>query len=221
VLARLYCAWAILSIAGPIAISGLDAQATTRVLVVALLALELGLGRHIVRLSEWIPLRARFVVLGTLLACVVEGFHMISKPVFASLTVARDTPVSVALERYAIDLAFTVPAYLVILAVIERLARYYRYTFWEYVFVMALGQTLGDGGIFFFASAPALLAFLPYPMTNYHALNVLPYLGIQGELSPDRSSSRRRFLAVPLLIGVYLVCGALIKWVGRSLGFEG
>ena len=33
--------------------------------------------------------KTRFIVMGCLLAAVVEGFHMISKPVYASLLVGR------------------------------------------------------------------------------------------------------------------------------------
>lgn len=219
-LGRAYLAWLVLSIGGAIAISGLSPEATTRLGVVALLGLELALREPLLGAAARLPARVRFVLVASLLACVVEGLHMGSKPVFDVLRVTGTTPHAEALERYAIDLAFTLPAYLVIFAVMERFARRYRYSRLEYALAMGLGQTLGDGGIFFFAAAPWMLAFLPYPMTNYHAINVLPYLAIEPTLDPGRAASRRRFLAIPALIATYLACGALIKLVGRALGLE-
>jgi hypothetical protein len=217
---RIYVGWGVASIAAALARSGLDAEATTRLLVLGLLGLQLALRAPVVRLIQRLPTRARFVLSATALACVVEGFHMISTPVFMSLRVDGGTSVPTALRYYLLDLAFTVPSYLVIFAVIERFARAYRYSPWEFVLVMGLGQALGDGGIDFFAAAPWMLVFLPYPMTNYHAVHVLPYFAIEGALDPARPQSKRRFLAVPALIATYFVCGALIKVVGRALGFE-
>lgn len=217
---RIYVAWAAVSIAAALARSGLDAEATTRLLVLGLLGLQLALRAPVVRLIQQLPARGRFVLSATTLACLVEGFHMISTPVFVSLRIDGDTSVPTALRYYLLDLAFTVPSYLVIFALIERFARAYRYSTWEYVLVMGLGQALGDGGIYFFAAAPWMLVFLPYPMTNYHAVHVLPYFAIIETLDPARPRSRRRFLAVPALIATYFVCGALIKVVGRALGLE-
>lgn len=217
---RFYVGWAVASIAAALARSGLDAEATTRLLVLGLLGLQLALRAPVTRLIQRLPPRGRFVLSATALACLVEGFHMISTPVFVSLRIDGDTSVPTALKYYLLDLAFTGPSYLVIFAMIERFARTYRYSTWEYVLVMGLGQALGDGGIYFFAAAPWMLVFLPYPMTNYHAVHVLPYFAIEGALDPDRPRSPKRFLAVPALIATYFVCGALIKVVGRALGFE-
>ena len=65
-----------------------------------------------------------------------------------------------------------------------------------------------------------MLVFLPYPMTNYHAVNVLPFLAVRGQLDPERPSSARSWLVVPAVVGTYLVCGALIKVAGRWSGLE-
>ena len=65
------------------------------------------------------------------------------------------------------DRLYTVPAYLVVLSVIWWFINRYRYPYWHYVITMGLGQALGDGGLLFFLNAPAMLVFLPYPMTNY------------------------------------------------------
>jgi len=85
---------------------------------------------------------------------------------------------------------------------------------------MGLGQALGDGGIFFFAAAPGLLVFLPYPMTNYHACNVLPFVATRDALPAGRVVGRRSWLAVPALIAVYLACGSVIKLAGRAAGLD-
>jgi hypothetical protein len=113
-----------------------------------------------------------------------------------------------------------VPAYVVICAVIWHFVNRYRYALWPYVVTMALGQALGDGGIFFFVEAPQMLVFLPYPMTNYHAVNVIPFLAVRGTLPAARVAGGRSWLAVPALIGTYLVCGALIKLAGRAAGLD-
>lgn len=216
----LYFSWAVLAIGISLAAAGLTSENVTRLFVVGFLVLQLALRRPLASALPGLGPRARFVVLGTFLAAVVEGFHMISKPVFASLRVGRATPAPAALKAYALDLLFTVPAYLVILSVIFFFVSRYRYGTWTYAVLMALAQTLGDGGVFFFANAPALLLFLPYPMTNYHAMNVIPFLAVRGDLAPGRPPTARAWLAVPAVIGTYLVLGAIIKAIGRWVGLE-
>jgi len=151
---------------------------------------------------------------------VVEGFHMISTPVFLSLRIGTETSFLQGLINYALDLLFTVPAYLVIFSVIWVFVNRYLYPLWHYVIIMGLGQALGDGGLFYFLNAPAMLLFLPYPMTNYHAINVIPFLTVRDDLKRDRPASAWMYLAIPALIGTYLVCGAIIKLLGRFFGFE-
>ena len=143
---------------------------------------------------------------------------MISMPVFLALRIDRETSFAQGLLRYALDLSFTLPAYVLIFALLWFFINRYRYTLWNYILVMGLAQTLGDGGLFFFIDAPAMLFFLPYPMTNYHAINIIPFLAVRDHLPPARSAGAGRYLAIPALIGAYLVCGAIIKLVGRSLG---
>ena len=65
-----------------------------------------------------------------------------------------------------------------------------------------------------------MLAFLPYPMTNYHAVNVIPFLAVRGTLAPPGDARGWPWLAVPALIGTYLVCGSVIKLVGRAAGLD-
>lgn len=216
----LYCVWAAAAIGLSIALAGLSAESVTRILVIAFLFVQLALRSTLVKALPALTPRARFVVLGTLLAAVVEGFHMISTPVFLSLRVGRETPLAMGLKFYALDLLFTLPAYLVIFSVIWFFVERHRYATWPYVVLMGLAQALGDGGLFFFANAPAMLVFIPYPMTNYHAINVIPFLAVRDQLPPERATGARAFLAVPAVIGTYLVCGAVIKALGRWFGLE-
>ncbi|KFB69403.1 hypothetical protein [Candidatus Accumulibacter vicinus] len=215
----LYCAWAIVAIGLSIVLSGLSPESVTRLFVIALLLGELAFLPMLVDALPALASRTRFLVLGTLLAAAVEGMHMLSMPVFLALRIDRETSFGEGLVRYALDLLFTLPAYLVIFSLLWFFINRYRYTLWNYILVMGLAQTLGDGGLFFFIDAPAMLFFLPYPMTNYHAINVIPFLAVRDHLPPARSAGAGRYLAIPALIGAYLVCGAIIRLVGRSLGF--
>ena len=214
----LYGVWAIVAIGLSIGRSGLSPESVTRLLVIALLLGELALRPMLVDALPALASRTRFLVLGTLLAAAVEGMHMISMPVFLALRIDRETSFAEGLVRYALDLLFTLPAYVVIFSLLWFFIIRYRYTLWNYILVMGLAQTLGDGGLFFFIDAPAMLFFLPYPMTNYHAINIIPFLAVRDHLPPARSIGAGRYLAIPALIGAYLVCGAIIRLVGRSLG---
>jgi hypothetical protein len=217
---KLYCAWAALAVGGSIALAGLTAESVTRLLVIGFLLGQIVFRARLAAALPSLAPRARFVVMGTLLAAVVEGFHMISTPVFLSLRVDRATPPLLALRAWALDLLFTVPAYLVIFSVIWFFVSRYRYATWTYVIAVGFAQVIGDGGLFFFVNAPAMLVFLPYPMTNYHAVNVLPFLAVRDELDPEGRSGVRSWAVVPAVVGTYLVCGSLIKIAGRWCGLE-
>lgn len=217
---KLYCLWATISICLAIAVAGLSDESITRILVIIFLLCQIPLRTVLVKALSWLSPKTRFVVLGTLLAAVVEGFHMISKPVFLSLQITRNTSFMHGLTNYALDLVFTVPAYLVIFSVMWWFVNRYEYKFWQYVVVIGMAQALGDGGIFFFIAAPPMLLFLPYPMTNYHAINVIPFLAVQDNLNEKRIPSSYSYLAIPAIIGTYLVCGAIIKVFGRAFGLE-
>lgn len=216
----LYCLWAAFAICSAIAFSGLSAETVTRLLVIVFLFGQIALRSMLVKALPRLAPKARFIFMGTVLAAVVEGFHMISTPVFLSLRIGVDTSLSQGLINYALDLLFTVPAYLVIFSVIWSFVSRYRYPLWHYVFIMGLGQAFGDGGLFYFWNAPAMLLFLPYPMTNYHAINVIPFLAVHDDLKCDRTASALIYFAIPTLIGTYLVCGAIIKLLGRFFGIE-
>jgi len=217
---RLYIGWAVLAIGLSLIAGGLKPENVTRLLVIGFLLLQVPARQFFLTALPRVAPRTRFVLLGTSLAAVVEGFHMISRPVFLSLTVTRDSTPITALTFFGIDLLFTLPAYLVIFSVIWWFLCRYRYGFWSYAVTMGLAQTLGDGGLFFFAGAPPMLLFLPYPMTNYHAINVLPFLAVEKDLPPGRTAGPGSLLAIPGVIATYLVCGALIQWLGRFWGFN-
>lgn len=218
--AKLYCLWATLAIGLSIALAGFTAETVTRILVIVFLLGQIPLHSKLANALPQFAPRTRFIALGTGLAAIVEGFHMISMPVFLSLRIDRNMSIAEGLMCYALDLLYTVPAYLVIFSVIWWFINRYRYPFWQYVITMGLGQVLGDGGLLFFSSAPAMLVFLPYPMTNYHAINVMPFLAIHDHLRDSRSASAARYLAVPALIGTYLVCGVIIRIAGRAFGLD-
>jgi len=218
---KLYCIWAVVAIGLAIAGKGLSPENVTRILVIGFLLAQFALRSTLVKALPALAPRTRFIVLGTALAAVVEGFHMISKPVFLSLQIVRGTSFGQGLTRYALDLLFTLPAYLVIFAVIWYFIERYEYSLWRYVMTLGLAQVLGDGGIFFFMNAPALLVFLPYPMTNYHAINVIPFLAVRNQLAEKHATNARAWLVLPAVIGTYLVCGSIIKALGRAVGLEG
>jgi hypothetical protein len=218
--AKFYCLWAATAVGGSMMLAGPTAETITRLLVLMFIAGQYVFRARLANLLPGLAPRARFIAMGVLLAAVVEGFHMISKPVYPSLLVGLDTPPAAALRFYAIDLLVTTPAYVVIFAVIWFLINRYHYGLWAYVVLMGLGQALGDGGIFFFATAPQLLVLLPYPMTNYHACNVLPFVVTRDALPAARIRGRRSWVAVLALIAVYLACGSVIKLVGRVAGLD-
>lgn len=212
----LYCLWAVAAIGLSLIVGGLKPENITRIGVLAFLALTLGFQKPLIQgFSRFSP-RTRFVAMGCVLAAFVEGFHMISEPVFKSLRVTAETPWPQALLNFGLDLLFTLPAYVLVFNLIWFLLNRYHYSFWGYVVIMGLAQALGDGGLYFFLAAPPMLAFLPYPMTNYHAINLLPFLAVREQLSPTRTKGG--WVAIPAVVALYFVCGALIQWGGKLTG---
>lgn len=215
-----YCLWAILSIFLAIAVAGFNSESTTRILVILFLLIQiLFRGKIETSLSRLSPKR-RFIIMGMLLATFVEGFHMISRPVFLNITIGWDTPLTHGLKFLAIDLAFTLPAYFVIYSVIWFFINRFQYSLWSYILIFGFAQAMGDGGIFFFINAPPMLLFLPYPMTNYHAVNILPFLAVRDQLPQNLSRKWSSYLAIPGVMVTYFICGAIIKLLGKSFGLE-
>ncbi len=215
---RLYFSWSILAISLSIIVGGLSAENITRLWVIWFIVLQIALRSILVKAFSQFPHKIRFILLGSILAAFVEGFHMISMPVFHSLRINRNTPIISGLIQYVLDLAFTLPAYLIIFSVIWYLINRFNFRFWHYVLVMGLAQTLGDGGFFFFLNAPVMLFFLPYPMTNYHAINIIPFLAVCNHLKYERSFSIFAYLTIPAVMLTYFICGAIIKVLGVFFG---
>ncbi|MEO8698414.1 MAG: hypothetical protein ABI867_00185 [Kofleriaceae bacterium] len=218
IIAIVYTLWTITAVGLAFLVGGLSDDNITRVLVIGFLIVQLAALRWVRGPLARIRPRVRFVATGMLLAAVVEGFYMVSRPVFPSLRITAETDLRTGMSSYALDLALTLPAYFVIFSVIWWWSRRYRYTLWEYVLIMGMGQALGDGFVYF-VGAPAMLLFLPYPMLNYHAINILPFLVTRSE-PEEPTRSWRRLLALPILVVVYLVCGGVIALIGGRLGLS-
>ncbi len=215
-----YIAWTVLAVALAWLAQGATLENITRGLVIGFLLAQLAARRVLVRaFPTWSPM-IRFVLLGVLLAAVVELLHMISTPVFPALRIDAGMPVSTMLRNFGIDLLLTLPAYVVIFTVLWAFVSRWDYGLWPFVLIIGLAQALGDGGLVYFIGAPQMLAFLPCPMSNYHAMNLLPFLAVREQLRAGRPADWRRLLAIPAIIVVYFLCGALIRLAGGTLGLQ-
>jgi len=217
-LKRFYILWLFLALALSFWESGINQDTLTRISVLLFLCLTLLWSvRKSVSLGD--P-KKFFITRGVCFAAVVEGCYMISKPVVDSLKIVPGMPFSRMLYNYSLDLIFTIPAYVLIFYVIWYLINKYDYELWEYIVLMALGQALGDGG-FTFVAQPLLLLLIPYVMTNYHAMNVAPYLMIRQTLPNGREKNLWRFVVpVILLPATYLSAGMVIHTFTKLAGLE-
>ncbi len=209
---RAYIVWAVPAIAFTFLKNKLNHDNLTHIIIAGIIVVSFALPR----LCRPRNPERFFIISGVILAALVEGAYMISKPVLPSLLVEPHAgPVSFACN-YAIDLLLTVPVYAVIFWVIWRLINRFNYTRGEYIFLMALGQALGDGFATFLAQ-PVLLLFIPYVMLNYHAMNIAPFLCIEHSLGGrQRSATRWKYpLAVAALFVTYLLGGVSIQLLVR------
>lgn len=205
---KLYLAWSALVILLVFAKTGFTTDNITHFFILVYLGLSLLYLKKNTALVR--DAKKQFIVLCMTSAAVVEGFYMIQMPVFPSLRVVTGMGFAQILRNYAVDLAFTLPAYFIIFRAIWFLINKYKYNIWQYAILMALGQALGDGSRTFLAN-PGLLVFLPYVLINYHAMNLSPYLKIQNTLPVERSNSFFKYLS-PLIVLplVYILCGLII-----------
>ncbi|RJQ13871.1 hypothetical protein C4553_02410 [Candidatus Parcubacteria bacterium] len=198
---------------------GLNAEDVTHVLILIIFGLSFIFFRRWFNSKSSYP-KTLFVLLGLVLAALVEGTYMISKPLHPSLLVTVGMPVGEIVKNYAIDVMLTTPAYILIFLTILFFIRRFRYGAWGYTFVMALGQALGDGSGFLLAN-PGSLLFLPYIMINYHAMNLMPFLLFNNDIKreSERGDSKLKYIlpiiALPL---VYIVSGAFIFTIGSFFG---
>ena len=79
--ARLYCLWTTLAVGASVALAGLSVETITRLLVLALIGAQFVFRSTLVNALPGLSPKTRFIVMGVLLAAVVEGFRMISQPV--------------------------------------------------------------------------------------------------------------------------------------------
>lgn len=213
----IYLAWAVVVFSIVFWKDGLNPENLTHIGVLAFLAIALVLYRVSKKETGVRNPRLFFITRCALFAAIVEGFYMISNPVFPSLRITAAMPFAQVIRNYSIDLLFTIPAYFLIFYVIWRLINKFHYRIWEYVIIMALGQALGDGIRGFFYQ-PGLLLLLPYVMVNYHAMNVVPYLKVKNSLVGEGSKSFLRFVVpIILLPAVYLFSGLIIFTIASAL----
>jgi hypothetical protein len=218
---KIYCLWSTIAILFAITVSQNKSESMTRMLVIIFLAIQFLFRNELGKLFLYIKnSQKRFIISGTILATFVEGFHMISTPVFLSLRVNFNMPFLKILQNYFIDLIFTIPAYIIIFSVIWYFINKYKYSLFEYIITFGLAQTLGDGGIFYFIISPFMIFFIPYPMTNYHAINIIPFLLVKDDLKHSSEKKLIRYIAIPAVITTYLICGSIIKYLGNKFGFN-
>lgn len=215
---KLYLVWAALVIVLVFAKTGFTTDNITHFFILVYLGLSLlYLKKKTAPVQE---AKRQFIVLGMASAAVVEGLYMIQMPVFPGLRVVAGMGFAQIFRNYAVDLAFTLPAYFIIFRLIWFLINKYQYTVWQYAILMALGQALGDGSRTFLAN-PGLLFFLPYVLTNYHAMNLAPYLKIQNTLPAQRDNSFLKYLAPLITLPlVYILCGLVIYTSASFFGIQ-
>lgn len=164
--------------------------------------------------------KKKFIILCVISAAIVEGFYMIHMPVFSGLRITAGMSAGNMLLNYLIDLIFTIPAYFLIFRTIWFLINKYKYNVWQYTILVALGQALGDGSRTFLTN-PGLLIFIPYVLSNYHAMNIIPFLKVESSLNPQRSDSFFKYLAPLILLPlVYIICGVFIYTIGPIFGLK-
>ncbi len=198
-----------------VSLGGINSEIVTRWLVVFFLLIQILLFPFFKYLTSRLSPKWKFVILATIFAMIVEGFHMISKPLDQSLLITIGMPFSQMMKYYLIDLIFTTPAYVIIFLVMWWFIKTYEYSFWQFVLVMGIGQALGDGS-FFFLFNPGLLLLIPYVALNYNAMNIIPYTLVKDNLGKKRNSWKK-YLALVVIPIVYIICGATIKAVAGLL----
>ncbi len=216
----LYILWALLVFALVFLNDGLSLDNLTHIGILLFFVATLLL--HLVFQRKKVIKNTKYLFIGKAVgfAAIVEGFYMISKPVFSSLQFVAGMSVGQMLHNYFIDLVFTLPAYAVIFYVIWWLINKYEYSLWQFIILFALGQALGDGSRTFLSN-PGLILLIPYIMINYHAMNLVPFLKIRDKLPTGRSRSVLRFAAPLIFIpATYIVCGTIIYTIGGFFGLK-
>lgn len=215
-LMKIYLTWTTVVLALAFLARGASPDNLTRMLVLAFLGCTLLWQRY----HPGKPHRSgrEFVLDASWRALVVEFFYMFSRPVFPWLLHRPGDSGWTLLHHTLVDWAFTFPAYLLIFSVFWQILFRYEYSFTAYVVLFSAGQALGDGQAFFLAQ-PLMLPWIPYVMTNYQAINVIPYLRARDSLPPGRKRGSW-WLPLLLLPITYFVAGASIHIVAKLLGMN-
>ncbi|MFA5877858.1 MAG: hypothetical protein WC845_00610 [Candidatus Staskawiczbacteria bacterium] len=214
---KVYVVWAVFVITAIFVKDGLSNDDITHILIIIILISSLAIFRLIKPKNN----KLFFIFSCVILAALVEGAYMITNPIAPSLLVDKSFTFIQFVHNYAIDLLLTIPFYFLLFWIVWRLINKFYFSIWEYVFLMALSQALGDGNSFFIVQPLALLV-VPYVMLNYHAMNVAPFLRIQSCLSDrPRSNSRWKYpVTIFALLFAYLVGGFIIKIVVEVFGLN-
>ena len=213
--------WFLLSLPLPLFHDGLNRDSFTRLLVLAYFLLSL---LWFYKKGQFVEIKnpkRTFIVWCVINAMILEIFHMISRSLHPSLLITSNTSFLQALKNTSIDLALTLPAYIIIFLVVWHLAKKYNYTPFSFLFFMGLGQALGDGNAFFLIN-PVSLIFIPYVMLNYWAMNFVPYLVVRNYIpSPSLPDNKFKkvFFPIILLPITYLVVAGVILNLGVILGW--
>ena len=218
-IAGAYVAWALFVFTVTFLENGLSADNVTHLGIAAYLALSVLAIPFLRRLADRYPLHLVFVAACCTSAAVVETCYMISTPLHPSLIVDRGTGLGDALRNLGVDLAFTLPAYVLIFTVVWMLLRRIAYDAVDVAILFAAGQAFGDGGAFF-STQPHMLLFLPYIMLNYQAMTLVPFIALHDRFPPEPQRSAWIRVPAPMIVLplVYFVAGASIILTGRALG---
>ena len=138
ILAVLYLFWAIPAIMIALMAGKASPENLTRIMVVAFLLVQIALRKRLSGFGARFTPAVRFVLGGIILACIVEGFHMISTPVFPAVKVFPTTTAAEAVKFLIIDLVDRVPAYVVIFSESWDFAKRFEYTTLKYVLTRVL-----------------------------------------------------------------------------------
>lgn len=214
-----YVAWGAVVLGIVLVKDGATPDNLTHLAILGWLAITASLLRALRAVAARIGAAQLFVIASVVSAAVVEVCYMITAPLHPSLLVTRETGAGAMLRNVAVDLALTIPAYVLIFALVWQLVRRYDYRALEFTVLVSAGQALGDGMAFFTAN-PATLLMLPYVMINYHAMSLVPFLATRDALP----AGRRRGIGMVVLplVGlplVYGIVGTAIVALGRGLGW--
>ena len=161
----------------------------------------------------------KYVALCVASAAIVEIAHMISTPFNDSVKIViGETPPSTALLYVLIDLAVTLPAYVIVFTLVwRRLLTRYGYAPLEFIMLISLGQFIGDANIHLVPGILLIYAW-PYVLLIYHLMNIPPYLLMKQEIDvqglPQERGRYRGFWVVPATYWAYIILAVAVAAAG-------